>query len=302
MVPILTPLTPQEKVDVSSLRRLVNYLIENGIHGIWAAGTTGEFAALSDADRRLTIETVVQEANGRVPVVGNISAAGTASAIEIARSLQSSGLDGLALTPPYYYNYGQDELLNHYRQVQKISKVPLWVYNIPSAVKVSVDPATVFQLATEGTVVGIKDSSGGGETLAQLVVLCHQQSVQMYRFLGSVYRVTMTGVLGAHGVIPGLANVAASAFSGAWEAGESGEEQQARENLASVVALQKLLGLARGGGPNASAISGLKSALKIMGIIDHDTVTQPMRPLAEEEKAQIPDLLQKARLPTLVVG
>ena len=62
VVPILTPLTPDEAVDVASLRRLTNYVIDNGIHGIWAAGTTGEFAALDEAARRLVIETVVDEA------------------------------------------------------------------------------------------------------------------------------------------------------------------------------------------------------------------------------------------------
>ena len=74
IVPILTPLTPDEAVDVASLRRLVNYLVDNGVHGIWAAGTTGEFAALDEEARRLVIETVADEAAGRVPVIGNISA------------------------------------------------------------------------------------------------------------------------------------------------------------------------------------------------------------------------------------
>ena len=67
VVPILTPLTPQERVDTGSLRRLVAYLLDNGVHGIWAAGTTSEFAALSDAARTLSIEPVVDEVRGRVP-------------------------------------------------------------------------------------------------------------------------------------------------------------------------------------------------------------------------------------------
>ena len=68
IVPIMTPFTPDEKVDTSSLRRLVNYLIDNGVHGIWAAGTTGEFATQPDDQRLVAIETVVDEVGGRVPV------------------------------------------------------------------------------------------------------------------------------------------------------------------------------------------------------------------------------------------
>ena len=77
VVPILTPLNPNETVDTNSLRRLVNYLIDNGIHGIWVSGTTGEFAALSDQQRLISIETVVDEVAGRIPVIGNISGAST---------------------------------------------------------------------------------------------------------------------------------------------------------------------------------------------------------------------------------
>ena len=72
VVPILTPLKPDQEVDVASLRRLTNYVIGGGVHGIWAAGTTGEFAALDEPARRLVIETVVDEAAGRVPVIGNV--------------------------------------------------------------------------------------------------------------------------------------------------------------------------------------------------------------------------------------
>ena len=107
MVPILTPLSPDHEVDVSSLRRLVNYLLDNGVHGIWAAGTTGEFAALTDEQRRTAIETVVDEVAGRVPVIGNVSTAGTQLAINLGLSVRESGLDGIAATPPYYYPCAQ---------------------------------------------------------------------------------------------------------------------------------------------------------------------------------------------------
>lgn len=170
IVPTATPLTPDEAVDVGSLRRLVRFLINSGVHGIWAAGTTGEFGALEDDQRLLAIETIVAEVNGQVPVIANVSGPGTGIAIKLARSLQESGVDGIAATPPYYYNYDQGELISHYRSIHECSSIPLWVYNIPSTVKINVEPTTIAQLAAEGTIVGMKDSTGLGENLAQLVV------------------------------------------------------------------------------------------------------------------------------------
>ena len=174
VVPILTPLTPDEKVDTGSLRRLVTYLLDNGVHGIWAAGTTSEFAALSDDQRNLSIETVVDEVRGRVPIIANISAPATGLAIELGHAVKDLDLAGIAATPPFYFPSAQDELLDHFRYIQDSFDVPLWVYNIPSTVKTIVEPATVATLAEEGTVVGIKDSSGAGEPLAQLNLLCEQ--------------------------------------------------------------------------------------------------------------------------------
>ncbi len=296
VVPTVTPLTPDERIDVPSLRRLVNFLIDSGAHGIWAAGTTGEFAALEDDQRLLAIEKTVEEVNGRVPVIGNVSAPGTKIAIDMAKALAECGLDGIAATPPYYYLYDQGEIADHFRAISDAASQPVWIYNIPITVKLVVEPATMADLAAEGTVVGLKDSSGSGEPFAELVSLCNRKGADMYRFLGSVYRTTMTGALGAHGIIPGSGNVAVAALSRAWEAGEAGDSEKANEHLGQAVVAGRVMGLAKAGGRNAATSSGLKSSLKILGVIDHDTVSAPMRSLTEEEKDQIPGILREAGL------
>ncbi len=296
IVPILTPLKPDESLDVDSLRRLVNYLIDAGVHGIWASGTTGEFGALSDDERVKTVETVVDEVAGRVPVIGNVSGASTQLSINLALALQESGLDGMAATPPYYYPHAQDELVDHYRYIRDRVGQPLWVYNIPQTVKTAVAPGTVAQLASEGTVVGIKDSSGAGELLAQLNVLCDQGEIKLLRFLGTAFRVTTAQAVGVHGVIPGIANLAANVAARGWEAGVAGDKATVRECDAKLIVAGKISGLAKGGGPNAASFSGMKSALKIMGVLDHDTVSRPMRPLTDEEKKGIPPILEELGL------
>jgi len=296
IVPILTPINPDETVDVASLRRLVNYLIDNGVHGIWAAGTTGEFAALTDRQKTVAIETVVDEVAGRVPVIGNVSGAATQASIDNAMAVREIGLDGIAVTPPYYYPNAQDELLDHYRYISDTIGSPLWVYNIPQTVKTAVDPGTVATLASEGYVVGIKDSSGAGELLAQLNVLCDQSNISLHRFLGTFFRTTSTAGVGAHGIIPGLGNMIPKLMSEAWEAGEAGDHDKARKLMGKMMAVQKLAKLAKGGGANAASFSAMKSALKFMGILDHDNVTRPMRPLTDDEKKGIPPILEELGL------
>ena len=296
IVPILTPLNPDESVDVPSLRRLVNYLIDNDVHGIWVSGTTGEFANLSDKERLISMDAVVDEVSGRVPIIGNVSGASTQLSVNMALEAQEMGMDGIAVTPPYYYPNAQDELLDHYRHIRARVGLPLWVYNIPQTVKTAVAPGTIATLAGEGAVVGVKDSSGAGELLAELNVLCQQGGISLLRFLGTAFRITTAGSVGVQGVIPGIANLIPAACASGWEAGEAGDDEGVRKSNAAIIASQKIARLAQGGGPNAASFAGMKSALKHMGVIDHATVSRPLRPFTDDEKAAIPPILEELGL------
>lgn len=296
MVPMLTPLTPDEKVDVESTKRLVEYLIDNGVHGIWAAGTNGEFAALTHEQRVVITDATVEAVAGRIPVVGNVSMPATQLTVNLALDVQESGLDGLAATPPYYYACSQTEITDHFRAIKDRVGLPLWVYNIPRTVKTPVEPATIVQLAGEGTVTGVKDSSGQGEDLAQLNFLCQQGGIDLYRFIGSTYRTINTTAIGSHGVIPGLANFVPGFFAKAWEAGEGGDSDTAGKYMAKIMAAGKVMNLTKDGASAGGGFSGMKAALKIMGVIEHDLVTAPFRSLSDDEKRAIPPLLQELGL------
>jgi len=296
IVPILTPFNSDETVDVESLKKLVDYLIDNGVHGIWVSGTTGEFGNMSESERVKSIDTVVEHVAGRVPVIGNISGGSTKLTVAMAQQVSESGLDGIAATPPYYYPNAQDELLDHYRYIKDNVSVPLWVYNIPQTVKTAVEPGTIATLAAEGTVVGVKDSSGAGELLAQLNVLCEQGEISLLRFLGTAFRVTSAGAVGTQGVIPGIANLIPAICAQGWEAGEAGDADGTRKANAGVIVASKAARVAQGGSANAASFGAMKSALKIMGVLENDTMSKPFRPLAEEEKEQLPAILKELGL------
>ncbi len=296
VVPILTPLTPGETVDAPSLRRLVNYLLDHGVHGIWAAGTNGEFAALPDEQRVLLFDTIVDEVAGRVPIIANISASSTQLTVDLGKAVQEMRLDGVAATPPYYYPCSQTELLEHFRYIRERVGLPLWVYNIPATVKTVVEPDTIARLATEGTVVGVKDSSGAGELLAQLNVLLDQSEVALYRFLGSMYRIAAAGDVGAHGITSGMSNFVPGIVVDLWNAGQAGDRDAIRDLQGKLIVATKVQRLALGASTNGANFAGYKAALAFMGIIDHDTVTRPFRTLTEEEREPIPSILTELGL------
>ena len=137
--------------------------------------------------------------------------------------------------------------------------------------------------------MGVKDSSGAGEAFAELVMRCQARQLDCYRFVGTTWRSSMAGI-GAHGVIPGVANLAPRSVAGEWEAGQCGAHEAVLCHHA--ITLHAAGAMALGSGPSGS-FGGLKAALKLLGVIDHDTLTAPLRPLTEEQKARIPALLNK---------
>jgi len=225
-VPMLTPLSADESVDEASLRRLVDFLVGAGVHGIWTMGTTGEFAALPEAERARGVAATIEQVAGRVPVVANIGDSSTGLALRHARHAVEAGADALALTPPHYYPHSMDEMLTHFRALKEaFPDLPLLVYNIPQTVKVKMSLATTLQLAREGTVQGIKDSQNDLRWFRSLVQLIRADGLenQFRLFLGTRTLIDAAFVIGAHGAIPATSNVAPAAAAETWEAEVSGD-------------------------------------------------------------------------------
>src|SRR5579859_1345624 len=220
-VPMVTPLNADETLDETSLRRLVDFLVDAGVHGIWSMGTTGEFAALPEAERAKGVRATVEQVGGRVPVIANIGDSSTGLALRHARHAVEAGADALALTPPHYYPHSMDEMLTHFRALKAaFPDQPLLIYNIPQTVKVKMSLATTMQLAREGTVQGIKDSQNDLRWFRMLVQAIRADGLesQFRLFLGTRILIDAACVIGAHGAIPATSNVAPAACAEAWEA------------------------------------------------------------------------------------
>ncbi len=299
--PILTPQLEDESVDHASLRRLVQYLLAQGVNGIWATGTTGEFPCFSGSERASVVQTVVETVSGRVPVVVGIGDASTRLAIEHGHAARIAGADAIALTPPYYYVNSQEELLEHFRAVRAAIDLPLLVYNIPQTVKARMEVPTVLTLATEGTVVGVKDSQNDLDWFRQVMTATGDRGLNFRGFLGTRILIDAGRIVGAHGSIPGVSNVVAADCVGAHEAAARGDWALADRHTRRINDVQKIIGIARGSA-TASSFSGMKSILKSIGVLATSRVRLPLRTVSAEEESRIAAAIKEFGLPELATS
>ena len=159
-VVLVTPFTAEGEVDHQGMRRNIEWLIGQGVHGLIPLGSTGEFASLTDAQKSAIMETVAEAVQGRVPVVTGATAETTEKAVANARAAQKAGASGILLLPPWYYTPSQDELVVHFRTVADAIGIPLMIYNNPSSSKVDIAPETVSRMAETPNIRYIKESTG----------------------------------------------------------------------------------------------------------------------------------------------
>jgi 4-hydroxy-tetrahydrodipicolinate synthase len=293
--PMLTPLHRDETVDEASLRRLIDFLIDGGVHGIWVMGTTGEFPLLLETERARAVALTVEHVAGRVPVIANVGDSSTALALRHARHAVEAGADAIACTPPHYYLHSMDEVVTHYRALKEaFPERPLFIYNIPQTVKVRMTLEATLLLAREGTASGIKDSQNDLQWFRALAAAIHEErrESQFRLFLGTRTLIDVGVVAGAHGAIPANSNVVPRACVMAYLSAVSGDWAAARSAQALATRYDDLAEVARGGSPNAATLSSLKHVLRAWDIIDDPTVARPSRSLIPDEVAELNRRLQ----------
>jgi len=289
---MLTPLHRDETVDQASLRRLIDFLIDGGVHGIWVMGTTGEFPLLPETERARAVALTTEHVAGRIPVIANVGDSSTALALRHARHAVEAGADALACTPPHYYLHSMDEMLAHYREIRQAVDLPLLIYNIPQTVKVRMELGTTLELAEEGTVVGLKDSQNDLQWFRGVCTGARERGLDFRAFLGSAVLIDAAVAVGAIGSVPGVANVAPRECVECHEAAERGDFAAAARAQERAALYQRLATAAAGGSPNAASFSAMKTYLRQRGIIAHNTVAAPLRPLTVEEEARVVELMK----------
>ncbi|MFC9765173.1 4-hydroxy-tetrahydrodipicolinate synthase [Rhodococcus jostii] len=202
---LTTPFDADELIDTDKLKLVVDRSIKAGVDGVVAAGSTGEVGALSSDERLRLVDTVIEHADGRVPVIAQTGATTTAEAIRLSRAAEKSGADVLMLITPFYEPLSTEETVAYIKDVASAVELPVMLYNIPAVTGVNLDPSTVRSLAEEvDNIRYIKDSSANWEQALQLI---HHHSDVIGTFIGWDSYIYSALVEGAAGVMAGAANV-----------------------------------------------------------------------------------------------
>ncbi|MFG3671606.1 dihydrodipicolinate synthase family protein [[Kitasatospora] papulosa] len=304
--PVCTPLDDRGEVDTASLTRLVDHLVDGGVHGLFALGSTSEVAYLTDARRATALRTVVAAAAGRVPVLAGVIDTTTARVSEHARTAAELGADALVATAPFYTRTHPKETAGHFRRLRAAVDLPLFAYDIPVAVHSKLSVSLVRELAEDGTLAGLKDSSGDEGGLRRLIVELGGREgrargpVPHFSVLtGSELTVDAALLAGADGVVPGIGNVDPAGYVRLYEAARAGDWALAAREQERLVELFAMVdaGPEQDMGRSSSALGSFKAALRLLGVIENGATAFPQLPLSAESVALVAERLRGAGLP-----
>lgn len=299
--PVCTPFTADYEVDEKSLRRLINHLIDGGVHGLFVLGSTSEVAYLTDKRRADVIRIAIDETAGRVPVVAGAIDMTTLRVNEHVRAAVEAGIDGIVLTAPFYVRTHPEEIALHFKLVKEAcGETPLYAYDIPVAANgVKLETSTVLKMAKEGVIQGLKDSSGNDAGIRAVVLGAQKMGLKDFVVLtGSELTVDSALMAGAHGVVPGIGNIDPSGYVKIFDYVAAGNYKAARVEQER---LSEMFGLVDVGAPSrmgrgSSALGAFKASLKLLGIIEDGRTAPPQIPLISDEIAAIIPFLKNAGL------
>ena len=292
--PLVTPLLDNETVDIESLERLIEHLIAGGVHGLFVLGTTGEEQSLSYKVRETMIRESCRINAGRLPILVCITDTSIVESIKLANVAKECGADGLVSAPPYYFATGQPELAQFYEELVPQLPLPVFLYNMPSHVKVSFAPATVARLAKMPQVVGLKDSSANAVYFQSVMYAVRKVNPNFAMFCGPEEITGELVLMGADGGVNGGANMFPELYVAMYNAAKA-------HDIDTLVSLQQRImqissTIYTVGNHGSSYLKGLKCACQQLGIINNDFVASPFYKFEQPERDNITLALAKLKM------
>ena len=166
---LITPFTKDGSLDESAIKRLARRQIDSGVHFLSPCGTTGEAPTLSHRDKLRVVELVLEEANGRVPVLAGAGGYDTREVIELARDMERVGADGLLSVTPYYNKPTQEGLYQHFKAIAESVTIPIVLYNVPTRTAVNMSVETTLRLSEIPNIVATKEAAMNAEHWSTIV-------------------------------------------------------------------------------------------------------------------------------------
>jgi 4-hydroxy-tetrahydrodipicolinate synthase len=281
--PMITPLHSDLSLDVPHAEKLIEHLIDGGVHGIFILGTTGEFAGLSSDVKSDLIRLTCRQVKGRVSVLVGITDCSFVESLDLATIAKESGANALVAAAPFYMNIGQEELIYYYQKLANVVELPLFLYDMPSHTKINIEIETAVKLSKHPNIIGIKDSSGNPENFHSLCEAFKDQS-EFKIFVGPEEILADTLEMGGHGGVTGGANLFPKLYVALFDAFQKKEIERVKKLQATILYLSK--NLYNNGSYRSSYLKGLKAAMAFEGLCQGN-FAPPLFPYSEAEKAEL---------------
>lgn len=166
---VVTPMHADESVNYAALETLAHAQLARGVEGFYCCGSSGEGPLLRFDERKQVLATLVNAAQGKVPVIAHVGTPRTQDAVELAKSAEQDGASAVSLVPPYYYKYSREEIIVYYRRVLDAISIPVILYNIPQFTGVELDSLTAEALLGDEQVLGVKHTSHNLYSLERMI-------------------------------------------------------------------------------------------------------------------------------------
>ncbi len=272
------------KLDLDTLKKLVEWHIEQGSHGLVPVGTTGESPTLTHEEHDLVVETVVKTVAGRIPVIAGAGSNNTTETVRLVNAAKSAGADAALVVTPYYNKPTQRGLIAHFRAAAECG-LPIVIYNIPGRSVVDMMPSTMGDLAKHPMIIGVKDATGDLSRVPKQRMHCGNDFVQLS---GEDATALGFNAHGGVGCISVTANVAPKLCAEFQETTLKGDYATARDLLDRLMPLHEAIFLEPG-------VVGAKYAMSVLGLC-RDEVRSPLTTPLEGTRLAIKDALRHAGL------
>ncbi len=237
---LLTPFTDEGEVNETELRRIVDFLVASGIHGIFPLGSAGECIHLSRDEKVRTMEIVVDQNRGRVKITPGVGSTHPAESIDLANRATELGCDGVVIAPPYYYPLSQEMIEKYFETIDEAVEIPIILYNIPLFSQ-PIDYDVVKRLSRRKNIVGMKESSGSMVDFLHFLDKIQINGEEFHILTGREETLLPCLVMGAKGCMVGSACVLPEVMLGIYNAWREGEMEKARDLQFSILPLVRAI-------------------------------------------------------------
>jgi len=288
IVAMVTPFNNKDEVNENGIRENINYLIDRGVDGVLAAGTTGESATITHDEQRKMIDIMVDEVNGKIKCIAGAGSNSSKEALGLVKYAESAGADAALVITPYYNKPQPHGLYMHYRMLAESTNIPLIVYNVPSRTGTDIDVDTIAKVAELDNIIAIKEANPNLDKVSQIMKKLESVDSE-FRIISGNDNLTLPMIsLGAKGVISVLANVDPARMSKLVQYALNGNYTEAMRIHYELYDLMKVLFIESNPVPT-------KVALNLMNR-PAGHVRMPLGSLKEENKNKLQKVLQDLKL------